>query len=195
MRYFLDTEFIEDGKTIELVSLGLVAEDNRELYFQILGASFSQANEWVWRNVFANLDHFSYRHAGRSCSAETSLGSRVATKCRGLSCPWVSKSEAAPLIRSFCDIDKYGVPEFWGMFAAYDWVAFCQLFGTMSELPTGFPMFCRELMQVCEPEHTEFAREATSAKHHALLDARVHRDVYDVVFRSKAKTPTKRKTG
>jgi len=26
MNYFFDTEFIEDGKTIELISLGIVAE-------------------------------------------------------------------------------------------------------------------------------------------------------------------------
>ena len=33
MRYFYDTEFIEDGTTIELVSIGVVAEDGRELEF------------------------------------------------------------------------------------------------------------------------------------------------------------------
>ena len=32
MRFFYDCEFIEDGTTIELVSLGMVAEDGRELY-------------------------------------------------------------------------------------------------------------------------------------------------------------------
>jgi hypothetical protein len=30
MRYWLDTEFIEDGKTIDLISIGIVAEDGRE---------------------------------------------------------------------------------------------------------------------------------------------------------------------
>jgi len=32
MKYFIDTEFYEDGKTIDLISLGVVAEDGRELY-------------------------------------------------------------------------------------------------------------------------------------------------------------------
>jgi hypothetical protein len=32
MKYFLDTEFIEDGKTIDLISIALVAEDGREIY-------------------------------------------------------------------------------------------------------------------------------------------------------------------
>ena len=32
MKYFYDTEFIEDGSTIELISIGVVAEDGREYY-------------------------------------------------------------------------------------------------------------------------------------------------------------------
>ena len=32
MRYFYDTEFIENGRTIELISIGVVAEDGREFY-------------------------------------------------------------------------------------------------------------------------------------------------------------------
>ncbi|HVX56933.1 MAG TPA: hypothetical protein VHA37_04325 [Candidatus Saccharimonadales bacterium] len=34
MKYFLDTEFIEDGKTIDLISVGIAAEDGRTLYLQ-----------------------------------------------------------------------------------------------------------------------------------------------------------------
>ncbi|RZL78642.1 MAG: hypothetical protein EOP32_21370 [Rhodococcus sp. (in: high G+C Gram-positive bacteria)] len=30
MRYFYDCEFIEDGRTIDLVSIGVVAEDGRQ---------------------------------------------------------------------------------------------------------------------------------------------------------------------
>ncbi len=32
MRYFYDCEFIEDGRTIELVSIGVVDENGREFY-------------------------------------------------------------------------------------------------------------------------------------------------------------------
>ena len=32
MRIFYDTEFLDDGKTIDLISIGMVAEDGRELY-------------------------------------------------------------------------------------------------------------------------------------------------------------------
>ena len=32
MRFFYDTEFIEDGETIELISIGIVGDDGREYY-------------------------------------------------------------------------------------------------------------------------------------------------------------------
>src|SRR6266545_3223216 len=32
MKIFYDTEFLEDGRTIELISIGMVADDGRELY-------------------------------------------------------------------------------------------------------------------------------------------------------------------
>ena len=32
MKFFLDTEFIEDGRTIDLLSIAIVCEDGREYY-------------------------------------------------------------------------------------------------------------------------------------------------------------------
>jgi hypothetical protein len=37
--------------------------------------------------------------------------------------------------------------EFYGYYSDYDWVVFCQLFGTMMDLPKGFPMYCLDLQQ------------------------------------------------
>jgi hypothetical protein len=39
-------------------------------------------------------------------------------------------------------------PEFWAWFASYDWVALCQLFGPMIDLPKGYPFFVRDLRQL-----------------------------------------------
>lgn len=62
MRYFLDTEFVEDGRTIDLLSIGIVAEDGRELYLQTERAEFYHAypqycpNDWVRKNVVPHLN-------------------------------------------------------------------------------------------------------------------------------------------
>src|SRR2546421_4731127 len=61
MRYFIDTEFIEDGKTIDLISIGIVCEDGRELYLQSLSFNHAKANEWVKENVFLHLKQCPHR--------------------------------------------------------------------------------------------------------------------------------------
>ncbi|MDD1438176.1 3'-5' exoribonuclease [Dolichospermum sp. ST_sed10] len=41
-------------------------------------------------------------------------------------------------------------PEFYGYYSDYDWVVFAQLFGTMMDLPVGFPMYCIDLKQTLD---------------------------------------------
>lgn len=56
MRYFLDTEFIEYPSTIDLISVGIVAEDGREFYAISSEFDESKASDWVEENVIAHLD-------------------------------------------------------------------------------------------------------------------------------------------
>jgi hypothetical protein len=39
-------------------------------------------------------------------------------------------------------------PEFYGYYADYDWVLFCSLFGRMINLPSNYPMYCKDLKQI-----------------------------------------------
>lgn len=55
MRIFFDTEFIDDGKTIDLISIGLVREDGEELYMESSEVDLSRGSEWVQKNVVAHL--------------------------------------------------------------------------------------------------------------------------------------------
>ena len=55
MRYFYDCEFIEDGRTIELVSIGVACEDGREFYAVSTEFDDSRAVPWVRRNVLDKL--------------------------------------------------------------------------------------------------------------------------------------------
>ena len=73
-------------------------------------------------------------------------------------------------------------PEFWGFYADYDWVVFCQIFGTMMDLPKGWPMYCRDLKQVLD-ENPEFLTahitKQGSGEHNALADARWNKQVWE----------------
>jgi len=55
MRYWIDTEFLEDGRTIDMLSLGIVAEDGRMQYWQSVECDRTAANEWVRVNVLPHL--------------------------------------------------------------------------------------------------------------------------------------------
>jgi hypothetical protein len=57
MKYFFDTEFIESkgDKAIDLISIGIVAEDGRELYYISNQFNPCNANQWVKDNVFIHL--------------------------------------------------------------------------------------------------------------------------------------------
>jgi 3' exoribonuclease, RNase T-like len=154
MKYFLDTEFIESGpgKPIDLISIGIVAEDGRELYAINSDCPLDEANEWVKANV---LPHLSPRDP--------------AVFAGTVNCSLVS---IARRVRWFCDVQKYGKPEFWGYYADYDWVVFCQMFGSMIDLPKGWPMYCRDIKQRADELGNPTLPVQDSTEHNALFDAR-----------------------
>jgi hypothetical protein len=55
VRFFYDCEFIEDGTTIDLVSIGAVGEDGREFYAVSTEFDPSRAGTWVRANVLPKL--------------------------------------------------------------------------------------------------------------------------------------------
>jgi hypothetical protein len=164
MRYFLDTEFIEDGKTIDLLSIGIVAQDGRDHYFQSVQCDRSRASDWVKANVLPHLEHIGCGRDGQLSIC--GFGSDIP------SCPWRSRSAIAAELIHFCNPERYGKPEFWGYYADYDWVALCQLFGTMMDLPKGWPMYCRDLKQWCDDLGNPKLPEQGKGEHNALADAR-----------------------
>ena len=56
MKYWLDTEFIERPCTIDLISIGIVAEDGREFYAESSEVDWSKASDWTLQNVRPQLD-------------------------------------------------------------------------------------------------------------------------------------------
>lgn len=163
MRYYMDTEFAEDGKTIQLISIGIVREDGRELY--LLSSDFDgKCNDWVKQHVIPKLP--------------------PRTDPR-----WVSKHEIGRQIIAFVGGDPY--PEFWAYFAAYDWVVFCQIFGTMAELPSGFPMYCNDLKQLAVSlglrDSVKTIVPQHKGEHDALEDAHWNKNAHRVLMESDAK--------
>jgi hypothetical protein len=152
-RIWFDTEFIEDGKTIDLLSIGLVRDDGAELYLENADADLSLASDWVRENVFPHL--------------------QMANGDKG-NC--FSKAEIAQKIREFVG----PTPEFWAYYADYDWVALCQLYGTMMDLPDGWPMFCLDIKQEAYLSGAALPKQE-GTEHNALSDARWNRLIWGMV--------------
>lgn len=171
MKYFFDTEFIENGETIDLISIGIIAEDGRTLYMQNVDCKFTKASDWVWRNVFPHLIHFDMR-GQRDCNPQPVFTSDPTIHiCYKPNCCWAAKYKIRDAVKEFCDPDMFGKPEFWGYYSDYDWVAFCQLFGAMIDLPKGYPMYCRDIKQLCDDLGNPHIPKSDVEIHHALVDA------------------------
>src|SRR5271154_6398092 len=56
MKYWVDTEFIERPFGIDLISVGLVAEDGREFYAESSEVDWTKASQWTLQTVRPQLD-------------------------------------------------------------------------------------------------------------------------------------------
>jgi hypothetical protein len=52
---YLDTEFIDNGSTIDLISIGLVDDNNNKLYLISSEFNLADCDQWLLDNVIANL--------------------------------------------------------------------------------------------------------------------------------------------
>jgi hypothetical protein len=55
MKYWLDTEFIEQPCAIDLISIALVAEDGREFYAESSDVDWTKASQWTLQTVRPQL--------------------------------------------------------------------------------------------------------------------------------------------
>ena len=201
MKYFLDTEFIDDGVTIDLISIGIIAEDGREFYYINEEFDPTKASQWVVDNVLSKLPKgplgLNMERKAQFYNFFNSLFNKK-NKCWVPStlkiiypyCShqqqqdamlWIPKKEIAERLKAFIGDDKQ--PEFWGAWAAYDWVVFCQLFGTMMDFPEGYPYYCNDIIQWLNQLELprEFLPSSPSDEHNALADARWVRDSYNLL--------------
>ena len=146
VRYFYDCEFIEDGVTIDLVSIGVVREDGQEYYAVSTEFDAAKANPWVRRHVLSQLP--GPQHPG-----------------------WRSRSAIRDTLTDF--LARAGEPiELWAWIAAYDHVCLAQLWGDMRALPAAIPRFTHDLRQRWEDAGSPSMPPAPHDRHDALADAR-----------------------
>ncbi len=167
-RYFYDTEFLEDGSTVELISIGIVDDDGREYYAVVREAPWDRIRrqEWLMANVVPHLPR-----------------PRWGAK------PWEIVNLADPVVKPVRliaeEVRRFLLagdePELWAYYAAYDHVALCQLWGRMVDLPAGIPMWTNDVQQeIHRAGYPPMPKQAGSA-HDALADAWHTRAMFEAV--------------
>lgn len=136
-----DTEFLEDGRTIELISIGMVAEDGREYYAvnRDLPVRRIRKHPWLMANVVPSLPR---PHGEWIFDMPKRWLFDYTAACVK------SRQQIAAEVRDF--ILAAPGPELWAWYGAYDHVALAQLWGRMIDLPKGVPMWTNDLKQECE---------------------------------------------
>ena len=170
--YFIDTEFHEHKKpvkflgitiakvwTIDLISIGIVCEDGRTYYAinRDLNLKHAKKNKWLKKNVLDKLP-----------AKQELYPPHGSPRLWQESMRWLPIAQIRQEVIDFCggkhDIDESGsfyrydngTPIFYGYYADYDWVVFCWLFGTMMQLPNGFPRYAKDLKQMLDDKLTDF---------------------------------------
>jgi hypothetical protein len=170
MKIFYDTEFLEDGHTIDLISIGMVADDGREYYAvnRDMPCKRIAKDQWLMANVCPTLPHLhgdARIHAGRRNPLTLDWNHPDLKPHRRIA------DEVAAFIQATPDV------ELWAWYAAYDHVALAQLFGPMISLPKGIPMWTNDLKQECQRIGNPPMPRQQGAVHNALADARHVRDM------------------
>jgi hypothetical protein len=163
-RIFYDTEFLEDGKTIALISIGMIREDTgAELYLvnRDMPLRRIRKHQWLMDNVVPGLPkgHGDARLALPKRALFHPLDPAVRPAAR-----------IAVAVRNF--IQATPDPQLWAWYGAYDHVALAWLFGPMSDLPDGIPMWTNDLRQEAERLGNPPLPEQSAGVHNALADAR-----------------------
>ena len=194
-RIYYDTEFIEDGASITLISIGMITDDGASYYAvngdlddttrrdpDLRGGYIGKTpweriveNDWLVRNVVSHLPV-----KGRPAAT---LGSVFGGKAnaRGLELDHTNsdvkpRQVIANEVRDFIQAAGPGV-ELWAWYGAYDHVALCWLWGRMIDLPDGVPMWTNDLRQErARLGDPEMPRQG-AGEHNALADAVHNRDM------------------
>lgn len=169
--YCYDTEFLEDGSTINLISIGIVCEDGREYYAVNSDMDAERINRDVWlmKKVWPLLPLKDYGldyNANFPIDLENNPGYLDRT-----SLSVKPRRVIANEVRDFLTKDGHP-PELWAYFGAYDHVALAQLWGKMIDLPHAIPMWTHDLNQLVEMIPGFCLSEQEGTRHNALEDAR-----------------------
>lgn len=158
MKIYFDTEYFYHGKEIQLISIGMIKETGEEYYAISKDFDIDKPNKWIQKNVIKKLD---------MVRKNTSL----------------IKNEILEFVGGSTEgLHRVNI-EIWGYFCAYDWVLLLELLGGIKNIPSFFPLYCRELRQEMDRLKYPLKNIPRSLnKHHALFDAKRNKVLHETLL-------------
>lgn len=169
MKIFFDTEFTGLYKNTTLISIGMISEDGKEFYAELIDYDKTQLNDWLRENVIAKLV-FNGERSESATNANRNISG--------------TKAKVAQAIADW--LAQWDKVEMWSDCLAYDWVLFNDLFGTAFDIPKNvyyipFDICTLFKYRNIDPDikREEYAEVETRMKHNALWDATVIKKCYE----------------
>jgi len=146
MKYFIDTEFYNNPpKNLELLSIGILSDDDREFYGVMAHAGFiAEQDEWLKKNVYPTLN-INYLNT------------------------YYSYKDLKEGIENFITGDTI---EFWGWFCGFDFTLFSRIFGEFENYPNNWPFYFNDIEQEIHRLNINLEMKDIKSNHNALDDAK-----------------------
>ena len=165
-KVFFDTEFTGSRKSACLISIGFVSEENEQFYAVLTDYDPSDIDDWLRKNVIENLASQSANIIGTKAE--------VASAIRA----WMEKTSDGEKIQMVSDV------------LAFDWVLFCDLFGSAFDIPECVHYIPMDLgtkfaINGLDPDtnRIDFAEERNpSLANLAKLKLKKHNALYDAII-------------
>lgn len=168
MKVYYDTEFLENGSTIRLISIGLIREDGKKLYRVNFDYSLMKdvfMHPWLRQNVAPYLPYTMTEDGVALIHGHEDYDTVM------------HKDQIAEDVKRFL-IDTPNL-ELWAYYCSYDHVVLAQLFGRMIDLPTGIPMYTNDLRSEIQRMGNPRVPEQLGGHHNALADATWNKDTHE----------------
>lgn len=186
MKIFFDTEFTGLHKDTTLISIGLISEDGKSFYAELNDYDKDQCDDWIKKNVIDNLEL-------------TDLLGKNFVNAYGWQESVGNKNEIRYELKKW--LSQFSEVQFVSDVSHYDFVLLIDLLGsTAFDLPKNVCPSCHDINQdirnyyggnMTELEAFNMSREdilndtrinlPSGSKHNSLYDAKVIRELYQIL--------------
>lgn len=183
MRYYLDTEFNENVHPIDLISVGIISQDDREWY----GVHRDYVRYPMYEHEGRPADNYPIIHSCNDWVKKNVLPVLFQQNGPGKAATWFTGDDVKmrDAIVEFVGDDQS--PEFWAYYGDYDWFLLTRLFKSFDKMPKKWPQICYDVHQYAK--HHGLHKGLSSSRetsihrpmHNALVDARWTKAAFDAI--------------